>query len=152
MDFDPKKNYYDVLWVSESATTDEIKKAFRKLAIKHHPDRWWSKEKFQEINEAYWVLSDEKKRGQYDAFRKSWFTWWFGWGWWWFDFGGFGWFGNWASVDFDIWDLLWWIFGWWFGWWWTRVRNWEDLKKIIAGSKWFVKTSDTNLVKIEETE
>ena len=61
MDFDPKKNYYDILWVSESASTDEIKKAFRKLAIKHHPDRWWSKEKFQEINEAYQVLSDEKK-------------------------------------------------------------------------------------------
>jgi DnaJ-class molecular chaperone len=39
MDFDPKKNYYDILGVSESATTDEIKKAFRKLAIKHHPDR-----------------------------------------------------------------------------------------------------------------
>ena len=42
MDFDPKKNYYDILWVSESASVDEIKKAFRKLAIKHHPDRWWS--------------------------------------------------------------------------------------------------------------
>ena len=71
MDFDPKKNYYEVLWVSESATTDEIKKAFRKLAIKHHPDKWWSKEKFQEINEAYWVLSDEKKRQQYDDLRED---------------------------------------------------------------------------------
>ena len=91
MDFDPKKNYYDILWVSESASTDEIKKAFRKLAIKHHPDKWWSKEKFQEINEAYWVLSDEKKRWQYDAFRKWGFTWGFGGGTWGFDFGNFGW-------------------------------------------------------------
>ena len=133
MDFDPKKNYYDILWVSESASIDEIKKAFRKLAIKHHPDRWWSKEKFQEINEAYQVLSDEKKRGQYDAFRKGWFTWGFGgwnggfdfWNFWWF-----GWFWGWEGVDFDIGDLLWWIF-WWFGWWGTKVHKWEDLKKII---------------------
>lgn len=134
MDFDPKKNYYDILWVGESATTDEIKKAFRKLAIKHHPDKWWSKEKFQEINEAYWVLSDEKKRWQYDAFRKWWFTGWFG-GWnWWFDFGNFWnfwWFGGWEWVEFDIWDLLGWIFGWGFGGWGTKVRKWEDLKKII---------------------
>ena len=96
MDFDPKKNYYDILWVSETASTDEIKKAFRKLAIKHHPDRWGSKEKFQEINEAYQVLSDEKKRWQYDAFRKWWFTggfWWWQWG---FDFGNFGWFWSWG--------------------------------------------------------
>ena len=134
MDFDPKKNYYEVLWVSESATTDEIKKAFRKLAIKYHPDKWWSKEKFQEINEAYWVLSDEKKRWQYDAFRKGWFTWWFWWWSWGFDFWnfwGFGWFGNWSGVDIDIWDLLWWFFGWWFGWGWNKVKKWEDLKKII---------------------
>ena len=132
MDFDPKKNYYDILWVSESASIEEIKKAFRKLAIKHHPDRWWSKEKFQEINEAYQVLSDEKKRGQYDAFRKWWFTGWFGWWNWWFDFWNFWWFGGfwgWEGVDFDIGDLLGWIFGW-FGWW-NKVRKWEDLKKII---------------------
>ncbi len=132
MDFDPKKNYYEILWVWESATTDEIKKAFRKLAIKHHPDRGWSKEKFQEINEAYTVLSDDKKRQQYDAYRKGGF-WWFEWGAWGFDFGNFGWFGgfsNWESVDFDIWDLLWGIFGWGF-WWWTKVKKWEDLKKII---------------------
>jgi len=132
MDFDPKKNYYDILWVSESASTDEIKKAFRKLAIKHHPDRWWSKEKFQEINEAYQVLSDEKKRWQYDAFRKWGFTWGFG-GWWqWgFDFWGFSWFGNWAWVDIDLGDLLGGFFGWGFGGWWSKIRKWEDLKKII---------------------
>ena len=129
MDFDPKKNYYEVLWVGESASTDEIKKAFRKLAIKHHPDRWWSKEKFQEINEAYQVLSDEKKRWQYDAFRKWWFTWWFGWWEWGFDFWDFWGFGGfWGSggIGVDIWDLIWGIF-----WWWSKIRKWEDLKKII---------------------
>jgi len=133
MDFDPKKNYYEVLWVGESASTDEIKKAFRKLAIKHHPDRWWSKEKFQEINEAYQVLSDEKKRWQYDAFRKWWFTWWFGWWEWGFDFWDFWGFGGfWGSggIGVDIWDLIWGIFWWWF-WWWSKIRKWEDLKKII---------------------
>ena len=132
MDFDPKKNYYDILWVSESASTDEIKKAFRKLAIKHHPDKWWSKEKFQEINEAYWVLSDEKKRWQYDAFRKWGFTWGFGWGQWGFDFGNFGGFGGFwnGEVDIDLGDLLGGFFGWGFGWG-TKVRKWEDLKKII---------------------
>ena len=133
MDFDPKKNYYEILGVGESATTDEIKKAFRKLAIKHHPDKWGSKEKFQEINEAYGVLSDEKKRQQYDAFRKWWFGR-FGWWQWGFDFGNFWWFGwfwNWESVDFDIWDLLGWIFWWWFGSGWSKIKKWEDLKKII---------------------
>jgi DnaJ-class molecular chaperone len=74
MDFDPKKDYYTVLGVSEMATTDEIKKAFRKLAVKHHPDRGGTKEKFQEINEAHSVLSDEKKRQQYDLFRKGGFS------------------------------------------------------------------------------
>ncbi len=134
MDFDPKKNYYDILWVSESASVDEIKKAFRKLAIKHHPDRWGSKEKFQEINEAYQVLSDEKKRWQYDAFRKWWFTGWFGWWQGGFDFGNFWWFGGFGNgewVDFDIGDLLGGIFWSGFGWWKSRVRKWEDLKKII---------------------
>ncbi|MDR0860172.1 MAG: DnaJ domain-containing protein [Candidatus Peribacteria bacterium] len=72
MDFDPKKDYYSLLGVSETATTDEIKKAFRKLAVKHHPDRaGGNKEKFQEINEAHGVLSDEKKRQQYDMYRKG---------------------------------------------------------------------------------
>lgn len=155
MDFDPKKNYYDVLWVSESATTDEIKKAFRKAAIKHHPDRWWSKEKFQEINEAYTVLSDDKKRQQYDAYRKWWF-----WAWmWWagFDFGnfwGFSWFWGSQWVDFDIGDLLWWFFGGWF-WWWNKVKKWDDLKKIIEISfedsyLWCEKTiSYSRLKKVE---
>ncbi|MBQ7074379.1 J domain-containing protein [bacterium] len=88
MDFDPKKDYYKILGVEENASTAEIKKAFRKLAIKYHPDRGGSKEKFQEINEAHGVLSDEKKRQQYDAYRKGGFTGGFG-GNGGFDFGGF---------------------------------------------------------------
>ena len=56
MDFDPKKNYYEILGVSEDATQDDLKKAFRKAAVKHHPDRGGDKAKFQEMNEAYQVL------------------------------------------------------------------------------------------------
>jgi len=63
------KDYYDILGVPHNATLDEIKKAYRELALKYHPDRNKSKEaeeKFKEINEAYAVLSDPEKRKQYD--------------------------------------------------------------------------------------
>ena len=70
-DFDHQKDYYKILGVSEEATADEIKKAFRKLAMKYHPDKeGGDKEKFQEVNEAHGVLSDDKKRQQYDTMRK----------------------------------------------------------------------------------
>lgn len=60
-------NYYDILGVSKSASQDDIKKAFRKLAHKHHPDKSGGDEKkFKEINEAYQVLSDQGKRARYD--------------------------------------------------------------------------------------
>ena len=61
-------DYYKTLGVSRDATTDEIKKAFRKLAREHHPDAGGSEAKFKEINEAYEVLSDEKKRKLYDQY------------------------------------------------------------------------------------
>lgn len=64
------RDYYEVLGVQRNAGLDEIKKAYRELALKYHPDRNKTKEaeeKFKEINEAYAVLSDEQKRRQYDA-------------------------------------------------------------------------------------
>lgn len=67
-----KRNYYDALGVSKTAALDEIKKAYRKLAMKYHPDRnpdnKEAEEMFKEAAEAYEVLSDEKKRAQYDQF------------------------------------------------------------------------------------
>lgn len=66
-----KRDYYEVLGVSKNATDDELKKAYRKLAIKFHPDRCKdpdAKDKFQEISEAYETLSDKSKRAQYDQF------------------------------------------------------------------------------------
>ena len=64
----PTANYYDVLGVKKDASADEIKKAFRKLARKHHPDAGGDEEKFKEINEAYEVLSDPEKRSEYDQY------------------------------------------------------------------------------------
>ena len=66
-----KRDYYDVLGVSRSASEEDIRKAFRRLALEHHPDRNRSEgaaERFKEINEAYQVLSDADKRGRYDRF------------------------------------------------------------------------------------
>lgn len=64
-----KRDYYEVLGVSKNASADEIKKAFRKAAVKHHPDKEGGDEtKFKEINEAYEVLKDQQKRQRYDQF------------------------------------------------------------------------------------
>src|SRR6185369_12816985 len=65
------KDYYSVLGVDKKATQDDIKKAFRKLAHKHHPDKGGTDEKFKEITEAYSILSDEKKRREYDAYGQA---------------------------------------------------------------------------------
>lgn len=75
---DPKKNYYEILGVPENASAGEIRKAFRRLAKKYHPDvnpgDRNAETRFKEANEAHEVLGDEKKRGQYDAMRKGVFT------------------------------------------------------------------------------
>lgn len=64
-----KRDYYEVLGVSKTASADEIKKAFRRAAVKHHPDKEGGDEtKFKEVNEAYEVLKDQQKRQRYDQF------------------------------------------------------------------------------------
>lgn len=106
------KDYYKTLGVDKNATQDEIKKAFRKLALEHHPDKTGGQdEKFKEINEAYSTLSDSKKRQQYDTFgsagasqgggQGSGFEG--------FDFSGFG--GQGQSFDFDMNDVFGSFFG-----------------------------------------
>jgi curved DNA-binding protein len=67
------RDYYQILGVPRSASDEEIKKAYRKLAMQYHPDRnpgreKWANEKFKEINEAYGILGDPQKRRQYDQF------------------------------------------------------------------------------------
>lgn len=110
------KDYYDILGVSKTASTDDIKKAYRKLAHQFHPDKQTGGDeaKFKEVNEAYQVLGNEAKRKQYDQFGQS-----FGangqgaGGFSWQDFarangqGGF----NGQSMDFDFGDLFGDLFG-----------------------------------------
>lgn len=59
-------NLYNTLGVKDNATQEEIKKAYRKLAIKHHPDKGGNEDTFKKVNEAYGILSDDDKRSQYD--------------------------------------------------------------------------------------
>lgn len=114
------KDYYDILGVAKNASTDDIKKAYRKLAHQFHPDKQngGDESKFKEVNEAYQVLGNEQKRKQYDQFGQT-----FGsagqqgaGGFSWQDFaranqqGDFGGF-NGQSVDFDFGDLFGDLFG-----------------------------------------
>ncbi|MCL4559439.1 MAG: DnaJ domain-containing protein [Chloroflexi bacterium] len=73
------KDYYKILGVERNASEQDIKKAYRKLALKYHPDRnqgnKQAEEKFKEINEAYQVLSDSKKRARYDQLGESYSRW-----------------------------------------------------------------------------
>ncbi|MDO4396176.1 MAG: DnaJ domain-containing protein, partial [Clostridia bacterium] len=70
-----KRDYYEVLGLQKGASEDEIKKAFRKMAMKYHPDRnpgdKEAEEKFKEVNEAYSVLSDPDNKSKYDRFGNA---------------------------------------------------------------------------------
>jgi molecular chaperone DnaJ len=65
------KDYYKTLGIDKSASKEDIKKAFRKLAHEHHPDKGGNAEKFKEVSEAYSVLSDDSKRAQYDTYGSA---------------------------------------------------------------------------------
>ena len=106
------RDYYEVLGVAKTATADEIKKAYRRLAMKYHPDRNGgdkkAEEKFKEVGEAYAVLSDEQKRAAYDRYGKDAFAQGGAGG-----FGGFGQqgFGGFSGMGGDFSDIFSEIFG-----------------------------------------
>ncbi len=116
------QDFYEILWLQKGASEDDIKKAYRKLAMEYHPDRnQGDKEaeaKFKEVNQAYATLSDRAKRQQYDMFGTAWSSWWNPFWWSWFQAEDLG----------DIFSS----FFWW-GFWWSarktpRETPWEDLE------------------------
>ncbi len=96
-----KRDYYEVLGVGKDASADEIKKAFRRAAIEHHPDRGGDEAKFKEINEAYEVLKDPGKKQRYDQFGHAGVGGNGGGN----PFEGFGGFGQGQNVNFDFGDM-----------------------------------------------
>jgi len=111
------KDYYQVLGIEKGASKDEVKKAFRKLAHKYHPDKKDGDEKkFKEVNEAYTILSDEKKRQEYDTYGRTFQGGGQGFNASGFDFSGFGQNG----FEFDLNDIFEGFFG-------RRVRRGRDI-------------------------
>lgn len=116
------KNYYSILGVEKGASQDEIKKAFRKLAHKYHPDKKDGDEKkFKEVNEAYSVLSNDKKRQEYDAYGRTFDGGGQGYSRQGFDFSGFS--GG-QGAEFDLNDIFEGFFGGGFA---QRVRRGRDI-------------------------
>ncbi len=103
------KDYYSILWIERNASADDIKKAYRKKAMDHHPDRhgWdkWKEDEFKTINEAYAVLSDAQKKARYDQFGSA------------DGGGGFGGMGGFDFGDINVEDIFGSVFGnmGWFG-------------------------------------
>lgn len=97
------KNYYEILGVDKKATKEDIKKAFRKLAQQHHPDKGGDEKTFKEITEAYSVLTDDKKRREYDNYGQTFQG---GAGPQGFDFSGFGGMHGSQFAEFDLSDLF----------------------------------------------
>jgi DnaJ-class molecular chaperone len=121
------KDYYKILGIDKGASKEEIKKAFRKLALEHHPDKGGDEKKFKEINEAYTILSDDQKRTQYDQFGNADFAGFGGGqnqGFGGFDFSGFS---QGQNVEFDLGD----IFNQFFGGGYRRARKGSNIQVDI---------------------
>ncbi|MBI2612695.1 molecular chaperone DnaJ [Candidatus Kaiserbacteria bacterium] len=118
------KDYYSILGVTKAASEDEIKSAFRKLAHKYHPDKKGGDEKkFKEVSEAYAVLSDKKRRAEYDTYGRTFAGGGPQGGFGGFDFSNFQGFGNGQPFEFDLGD----VFGEFFGGGPTRARRGRDI-------------------------